>query len=134
MLANIDTDFLADLINSRLAYVAISRASEDARIYTNNAETLVQGLATDIGNTATIVFRPPRSREQTREAVSAFRSNDLAKATEQLQKQERVYEYANADHRIAAVPLITQAVRTVVIVAPNSAERKELTQLIRAEL
>jgi ATP-dependent exoDNAse (exonuclease V) alpha subunit len=26
----------------RLAYVAISRASEDARIYTNNAETLGQ--------------------------------------------------------------------------------------------
>ena len=40
VIANIDTDSSRSLINSRLAYVAISRASEDARIYTNNAETL----------------------------------------------------------------------------------------------
>jgi hypothetical protein len=113
--------------------VAISRASEDARIYTNNAETLGQRLATDISKTAAVDFRP--STEQIREAVDAFRSNDPAKATELLQKQERVYEYANPDHRVAAVALdYTARPDRAVIVAPNSAERKELTQLIRAEL
>ena len=133
VLANIDTDSSRSLINSRLAYVAISRASEDARIYTNNAETLGQRLATDISKTAAVDLRP--STEQTREAVEAFRSNDPAKATELLQKQERVYEYANPDHRVAAVALdYTARPDRAVIVAPNSAERKELTQLIRAEL
>lgn len=39
-IANIDTDLSRGLINTRLAYVAISRAAEDARIYTNKAATL----------------------------------------------------------------------------------------------
>jgi len=135
VLANIDTDSSRSLINSRLAYVAISRASEDARIYTNNAETLGQRLATNISKTAAVDFRPSSTTEQTREAVDAFRSNEPAKATELLQKQERVYEYANPDHRIAAVALdYTVRPDRAVVVAPNSAERKELTQLIRAEL
>jgi hypothetical protein len=52
-----------------------------------------------------------------------------------LQKQERVYEYANPDHRIAAVALdYTARPDRAVVVAPDSGERKELTQLIRAEL
>jgi hypothetical protein len=52
-----------------------------------------------------------------------------------LQKQERVYEYANPDHRIAAVALdYTARPDRAVVVAPDSAERKELMQLIRAEL
>jgi ATP-dependent exoDNAse (exonuclease V) alpha subunit len=42
VIANIDTESSRSLINTRLAYVAISRASEDARIYTNNAETLAR--------------------------------------------------------------------------------------------
>ena len=43
---------LMGTFNSRLAYVAISRASEDARVYTNNAETLGERLASDITKTA----------------------------------------------------------------------------------
>ena len=58
VLANIDTDSSRSLINTRLAYVAISRASEDARVYTNDAGTLGQRLATDITKTAAIDFRP----------------------------------------------------------------------------
>ena len=54
VLANIDTDSSRNLINDRLAYVAISRASDDARIYTNNAETLGERLATDISKSAAL--------------------------------------------------------------------------------
>ena len=54
VLANIDTDSSRSLINDRLAYVAISRASDDARIYTNNAETLGERLTTDITKTAAL--------------------------------------------------------------------------------
>src|ERR1700710_2788377 len=56
VIANIDTDSSRSLINNRLAYVAISRAAHDARIYTNNAETLGQRLATDVTKTAALDF------------------------------------------------------------------------------
>jgi conjugative relaxase-like TrwC/TraI family protein len=135
VLANIDTDSSRSLINTRLAYVAISRASEDARIYTNNAETLGERLATDFSKTAAVDFRQLSSTEQTRQAVSAFRSNDPAAATELLQQQGCIYEYANPEQRLAAVALdyAAQPGRAV-IVAPDPAERQELTKLIRADL
>jgi conjugative relaxase-like TrwC/TraI family protein len=135
VLVNIDTDSSRSLINTRLAYVSISRASEDARVYTNNAETLGQRLATDITKTAAVDFRPPSSTEQVREAVQAFRANEPGNATEILQEQGRVYQYANPDSRLSAVALdyAARPDRTV-IVAPDPADRQELTQLIRADL
>jgi len=112
VLANIDTDSAKSLINTRLAYVSISRASDDARVYTNNAETLGERLATDITKTAAVDFRLPSPTEQTRE-----------------------HEYANRNNRLAAVALdyAAQPDRTV-IVSPDAADRRVLTQLIRAEL
>jgi hypothetical protein len=56
VLAHIDTDSSRGLINDRLAYVAISRASDDARIYTNNAETLGERLAKDITKTSALAL------------------------------------------------------------------------------
>ena len=135
VIVNIDTDSARSLINTRLAYVSISRASDDARVYTNNADTLGERLATDINKTAAVDFRPPSPTEQAREAVQAFRANEPGKATDILQEQGRVYEYANPDSRIAAVA-IDYAARPdrTVIVAPDAADRQELTQLIRADL
>jgi len=135
VLANIDTESNRLLINTRLAYVAVSRASEDARIYTNDAETLGQRLATDISKTAAVDFRPPSPTEQAREAVRLFREHQPATATERLQQQGRIHEYQNPDHRLAAVAVdyAAQPDRTV-IVAPDATERRELTQLIRASL
>ena len=54
VLAHIDTDSSPSLINNRLAYVSISRASDDARIYTNNAESLGERLASDVSKSAAI--------------------------------------------------------------------------------
>jgi conjugative relaxase-like TrwC/TraI family protein len=135
VLANIDTESSRMLINTRLAYVAVSRASDDAHIYTNNAETLGQRLATDISKTAAVEFRPPSTTEQTREAVQLFREHQPATATERLQQQGRIHECQSPDHRLAAVALdyAAHSDRTVVV-APDAAERRELTQLIRADL
>jgi hypothetical protein len=123
------------LINTRLAYVAVSRASDDVHIYTNNAETLGQRLAADISKTAAVDFRRPSATEQAREAAQLFREHQPSAATDQLQQQGRVYEYQSPDHRLAAVALdyAAQPDRTVVV-APDAAERRELTQLIRASL
>jgi len=135
VLANIDTASNRMLINTRLAYVAISRASEDARIYTNDAETLGKRLSADISKSSAVDFRSPSMTEQTQEAVQLFREHQPSSATEQLQQQGRVHEYQSPDHRLAAVALdySAQPNRTVVV-APDAAERRELMQLIRAEL
>lgn len=65
IIANMDGETARSLINTRLAYVAISRASEDARIYTNDAATIGQRLATDITKTAAVEFRPAVERVYT---------------------------------------------------------------------
>jgi len=135
VLVNIDAESSRMLINTRLAYVAVSRASDDVRIYTNDAETLGQRLAADISKTAAVDFRPASDTEQTKEAVELFREHQPAEATERLQQQGKIREYQSPDHRLAAVALdyAVQPDRTAVI-APNAAERRDLTQLIRAEL
>ena len=135
VLANIDTDSSRNLINSRLAYVAISRASDDARVYTNNAETLGKRLASDITKSAAVDFKEKGTSVEVRQGVSAFRSNNPVVATESLQQQGRVHEYASSEHRLASVALdYASQIDRALIVAPDAAERRELTQLIRSEL
>ena len=74
VLVNMDTAAHPELINTRFAYVSVSRASDDARIYTNNATTLAERLSTDISKASAVeVARPnretqahqPQSKEQT---------------------------------------------------------------------
>ncbi len=135
VLAHFDTDSSHSLINTRLAYVTISRASDDARVYTNDAETLGQRLATDISKTAAVDFRQSSSTNEVQQAVAAFRAHDPATGTMKLQEQGRIHEYASAEHRLAAIALAYTAQEDrPVLVAPDPAERRELTQLIRDEL
>lgn len=70
VLVNMDTTAHPELINTRFAYVSVSRASQDARIYTNDATTLAERLSTDISKASAVeIARPnvggqpnPRSR------------------------------------------------------------------------
>ena len=68
VLVNMDTTVHPELINTRFAYVSVSRASQDARIYTNDAGTLGERLSTDVTKTSAIDLqkrrsnRPPTSR------------------------------------------------------------------------
>jgi conjugative relaxase-like TrwC/TraI family protein len=135
VLAHFDTGGSYSLINTRLAYVAISRASDEVRVYTNNAETLGQRLATDISKTTALDFRPPTSMNELQQAVASFRAKDVATATTQLQERGRIHEYASSEHRLAAVALAyTAQDDQAIVIAPDPAERRELTQLIRDEL
>ena len=55
VLIHVDTELGAkDLLNSRMAYVAVSRGSYDAQIYTNNASTLGQELSRDVSHSPAI--------------------------------------------------------------------------------
>ena len=64
VLAHIDTDTSRELINNRLAYVSVSRATEDARIYTNSADTLGERLASNVSKTAAVNFQENGLNEQ----------------------------------------------------------------------
>lgn len=122
VIANIDTESSRSLINNRLAYVAISRASQDARIYTNDASTLGARLATDVTKTAALDF--------TTKAEQA----EVAQPSK-VPKAVQVHEYNNTDSRLSAVAseYLSRPKRSV-IVAPDRTEREELTILIRADL
>jgi hypothetical protein len=49
-----DTDVHPELINSRFAYVSVSRASHDAQIYTNNAASLAESVSHDVTKASAI--------------------------------------------------------------------------------
>jgi ATP-dependent exoDNAse (exonuclease V) alpha subunit len=65
VLINMDTTAHPELINTRFAYVSVSRASEDARIYTNDATTLAERLSTDISKPSAVEVARPNSETQT---------------------------------------------------------------------
>jgi conjugative relaxase-like TrwC/TraI family protein len=52
VLVNVDTSTHHELLNSRFAYVSVSRASLDASIYTNNAASLSTDLSREVGKAA----------------------------------------------------------------------------------
>jgi len=52
VLVNVDTSVHHDLISARFAYVSVSRASVDARIYTNHACSLAKDLSHDVSKSA----------------------------------------------------------------------------------
>jgi ATP-dependent exoDNAse (exonuclease V) alpha subunit len=54
VIVNVDTEVHPELINSRFAYVSVSRASHDAQVFTNNAEALLDRLSHDVTKTSAI--------------------------------------------------------------------------------
>ncbi len=56
VLVRADTSVHPDLLNSRFAYVSISRASLDAKIYTNDAADLGQRLSGEVSKSSAIQF------------------------------------------------------------------------------
>jgi conjugative relaxase-like TrwC/TraI family protein len=56
VLVNMDTEVHPELVNSRFAYVSVSRASHDAQIFTNDASTLADRLSRDISKASAISF------------------------------------------------------------------------------
>jgi conjugative relaxase-like TrwC/TraI family protein len=54
VLVNMDTNVHPELINDRFAYVSISRASQDAQIFTNSASTLSTSLSHAVSKTSAL--------------------------------------------------------------------------------
>lgn len=62
VLINVDTSIHPELINSRFAYVSVSRASHDAHIFTNSADTLAEDLTHEVSKAAAIDVIKPHVR------------------------------------------------------------------------
>jgi hypothetical protein len=80
VLVNMDTNSFSELLNPRFAYVSISRASEDAHIYTNDVATLAQRLSTDVTKTSALDFHAaaaPHSHSQTAKEQTMQQHNEL---------------------------------------------------------
>jgi ATP-dependent exoDNAse (exonuclease V) alpha subunit len=54
VIVNMDADVHSELINGRFAYVSISRASQDAQIFTNDSSSLVERLSKDVSKTSAL--------------------------------------------------------------------------------
>jgi len=66
VLIHVDTELGAkDLLNSRMAYVSVSRGRYDAQIYTNNAQTLGQELSRDVSHSPAIQQEPVAHQNRT---------------------------------------------------------------------
>ena len=56
VLVNVDTSVHTELINSRFAYVSVSRASHEAHIYTDNITSLEESLSHDASKSSAVDF------------------------------------------------------------------------------
>lgn len=66
---NVEIAMHPDLLNSRFAYVAVSRASHDAEIYTNDATNLGHKLSGSTEKTSAVEFSRSAGKSATEIAL-----------------------------------------------------------------
>jgi conjugative relaxase-like TrwC/TraI family protein len=112
VLVNMDTKVHPELINTRFAYVSISRASEDVRIYTNDAAVLSERLSTDVTKTSAVDLQKaqvePTHKQQTQTKEPPM-TNSREHSQEELRRQtlavatihapENINNSADIEHR-----------------------------------
>jgi conjugative relaxase-like TrwC/TraI family protein len=112
VLVNMDTKVHPDLINTRFAYVSVSRASEDVRIYTNDVAILSERLSTDVTKTSAVNLQKtqvePTHNQQTKTKEPPM-NNSREHSQEELRRQtltattihtpENLSTTANTEHR-----------------------------------
>ena len=91
VLINMDTSMHSDLINTRFAYVSVSRASHDVQIYTNDAAALGQRLSADVTKTSAVEFqqRPKSHHQQPKEQAM---ENQKQERREQQPQRDETYQ------------------------------------------
>lgn len=79
VLIHVDTELAAkDLLNSRMAYVAVSRGAEDTQLYTNDREKLPQALGHDVSHESAHTPAISRSNPSNRRSRKSRRSSNTA--------------------------------------------------------
>ena len=88
VLVNMDTTAHPELINTRFAYVSVSRASLDAHIYTNDAARLSERLSADVTKTSAVNLEQSRSQTQSQEPAER-KETVMTNSREQSQEEQR---------------------------------------------
>ncbi len=70
VLINVDTGAHPELINSRFAYVAVSRGSDDARLFTNDAASMSRMLSQDSGKSSAVEMRQTGADQAQKHTIS----------------------------------------------------------------
>jgi ATP-dependent exoDNAse (exonuclease V) alpha subunit len=92
VLVHVDSEnTLQNLINSRLAYVAVSRGRYDAQIYTNDANKLGSSLSREVSKEAAL--NETGDHGHRRSVRSSFQEVDSAKAPEHLRTRELTHSW-----------------------------------------
>jgi len=90
VLINMDTTVHPELINTRFAYVSVSRATSDARIYTNDATTLAERMNTDISKTSAVQLNQPNDQTYERSNIPIqTEENTMTNTREQSPEEQR---------------------------------------------
>ena len=111
VIVNMDTRAHPELINTRFAYVSVSRASHEAQVYTNDAAALGQRLSHDASKTSAIDFRQQNSPAHTTHTTTTQqprKEKTMDVESQQARKpQEAAREiiYRPADHERHYAPL-----------------------------
>lgn len=89
VLIHVDTELGEQLVNERLAYVAVSRARYDAQIYTDDQEHLAHDLSRDVSHRTAITAGEEYDHEQDQNIGEQSESATVGSAvsTEQGQAQ-----------------------------------------------
>jgi ATP-dependent exoDNAse (exonuclease V) alpha subunit len=87
VLVNMDTTAHPELINTRFAYVSVSRASQDTRIYTNHVSTLAERLSTDISKASAVEVSRSNGESQTQQPQP--KEQAMTNTREQTQEEQR---------------------------------------------
>jgi len=87
VIVNMDTTVHPELINTRFAYVSISRASLDAHIYTNDATALSERLSADVTKTSALNVELTGSSSKMHESTE--RKETMNNNREQTPEEQR---------------------------------------------
>jgi len=105
VLIHIDTALGAkDLLNNRMAYVAVSRGAQDAQIFTNDRQQLPQALGRDVSHSSAHV--PEMKQEQVvrmAEREIAARQGAIAEPKRSSEQAEKIHTWA--EHQRHWTPL-----------------------------
>jgi len=109
VLINMDTTAHPELINTRFAYVSVSRAASDSRIYTNDATTLAERLSTDISKTSAVQLNGPNGETHKHPDPSIqSKENTMTNTHEQNPEEQRCQSQNELTPVAATLQAITE--------------------------
>lgn len=135
VLANFDTGAARSLVNTRLAYVAVSRASQDDRIYPNDADFSGQAAVRRCLQDRRIEILRTEVKSEIRQAVEQFRAGQTDLPIDKLKDQSKVHQHAQTRRTdLRRRKGVCQHARTDRRSLRTAGRSSGLTAQIRAEL